>query len=353
MESRALLVAVLAALPRGFAGPVSEFSAWSPEQEAAHQALVAANEAWYAAEVASLPAWHKRGDPSKDCAWVAAHAPRCDARGEDGTMAYLRCPDAGCAVPQGSQGVLEVTNFFDFAGHTQTRVPGEFDTTSCLDFRGDQALIPGNMCLGPAYGPTMNNTVFNAYTWDEAQGKFVLGENMPMGLTPGLMMYIVFNGCYVLNEGTEDEVEVAQTQYYLHPSPDYAEAGGSCWEGGVPGGTLGQPIWRNYVPHGECGTPLFNSFRLGEGFSDPPTFEKAAFNSAVGFKSILGQHNPNHARCATFKTTGPTQFSVTGMSNAADDGAKSSPTAYLSGVKRIFNLDDPDFVFPRARLPGV
>ncbi|KAJ8601899.1 hypothetical protein CTAYLR_002678 [Chrysophaeum taylorii] len=41
--------------------------------------------------------WYKRGDPSKDCAWVADYVPRCDARGEDGglvTYAEYSCPAA-------------------------------------------------------------------------------------------------------------------------------------------------------------------------------------------------------------------------------------------------------------------
>ena len=41
-------------------------------------------------------AWHKTGDPLKTCAWVAAHAPRCSVRGEDGIVASEACPDA-CA----------------------------------------------------------------------------------------------------------------------------------------------------------------------------------------------------------------------------------------------------------------
>ena len=43
-----------------------------------------------------VPGWYKKGEPTKDCAWVAKHLPRCDAKGEDGTFAYDSCPNAGC-----------------------------------------------------------------------------------------------------------------------------------------------------------------------------------------------------------------------------------------------------------------
>jgi hypothetical protein len=43
------------------------------------------------------PAWHKRDDPSKDCAWVATHVPaRCAVKGEDKSTACDSCP-AACA----------------------------------------------------------------------------------------------------------------------------------------------------------------------------------------------------------------------------------------------------------------
>lgn len=38
--------------------------------------------------------WYKTGDPSKDCAWVAEHAPRCDAKGFDRSFASYACPVA-------------------------------------------------------------------------------------------------------------------------------------------------------------------------------------------------------------------------------------------------------------------
>lgn len=42
--------------------------------------------------------WWKKGDPSKDCAWVANHPPRCDAKGNDRTFASYSCP-AACGTP--------------------------------------------------------------------------------------------------------------------------------------------------------------------------------------------------------------------------------------------------------------
>ncbi|KAH8051320.1 hypothetical protein JL720_15191 [Aureococcus anophagefferens] len=40
--------------------------------------------------------WHKANSPWKDCAWVAAYPPRCDALGEDGTLAYASCGVEAC-----------------------------------------------------------------------------------------------------------------------------------------------------------------------------------------------------------------------------------------------------------------
>jgi len=47
--------------------------------------------------VAAAP-WHKRGAPSKDCAWVAAYAPRCAAVGDDGSLAADACGACGGSV---------------------------------------------------------------------------------------------------------------------------------------------------------------------------------------------------------------------------------------------------------------
>ncbi|KAH8086683.1 hypothetical protein JL720_7122 [Aureococcus anophagefferens] len=50
-------------------------------------------------ECADSSSWYKKGDPSKDCAWVAAYAPRCGARGET-TFAFAACRLAcGCSAP--------------------------------------------------------------------------------------------------------------------------------------------------------------------------------------------------------------------------------------------------------------
>ncbi|KAJ8613013.1 hypothetical protein CTAYLR_004062 [Chrysophaeum taylorii] len=42
-------------------------------------------------------AWYKRDEPSKDCAWVGNHLPRCGVRGEDGRAAYEAC-GSSCAT---------------------------------------------------------------------------------------------------------------------------------------------------------------------------------------------------------------------------------------------------------------
>lgn len=36
--------------------------------------------------------WYKNGNPAFDCTWVKAWAPRCDAKGYDGTLASEACP---------------------------------------------------------------------------------------------------------------------------------------------------------------------------------------------------------------------------------------------------------------------
>eukprot|EP00629_Pelagomonadales_sp_RCC1024_P000505 CAMPEP_0119269340 /NCGR_PEP_ID=MMETSP1329-20130426/6781_1 /TAXON_ID=114041 /ORGANISM="Genus nov. species nov., Strain RCC1024" /LENGTH=532 /DNA_ID=CAMNT_0007269339 /DNA_START=181 /DNA_END=1779 /DNA_ORIENTATION=+ len=38
--------------------------------------------------------WTKKGDASKDCAWVAKHTPRCNVKGEDNVRAWYGCPGA-------------------------------------------------------------------------------------------------------------------------------------------------------------------------------------------------------------------------------------------------------------------
>jgi len=61
----------------------------------------------YASESCTACAWHKKGDPSKDCAWVADDAEdRCGyaagtrgVKGEDGTYASDACPDACTKTP--------------------------------------------------------------------------------------------------------------------------------------------------------------------------------------------------------------------------------------------------------------
>ena len=40
--------------------------------------------------------WHKNGDESKDCAWVAEWAPRCSVKGADKSLASEHCT---CACP--------------------------------------------------------------------------------------------------------------------------------------------------------------------------------------------------------------------------------------------------------------
>ena len=35
--------------------------------------------------------WHKNGDESKDCAWVAEWAPRCQVKGADKSLASEHC----------------------------------------------------------------------------------------------------------------------------------------------------------------------------------------------------------------------------------------------------------------------
>jgi len=49
--------------------------------------------------------WHKRGDPSKDCAWVAQWSPRCTVKGEDRELAEVGCPEA-CGICSNPDGVL-------------------------------------------------------------------------------------------------------------------------------------------------------------------------------------------------------------------------------------------------------
>ena len=41
--------------------------------------------------------WHKNNEPTQDCAWAAAHAPRCDARGWDGRFAWEACEEVVCS----------------------------------------------------------------------------------------------------------------------------------------------------------------------------------------------------------------------------------------------------------------
>ena len=40
--------------------------------------------------------WHKNGDASKDCAWVAEWSPRCQVKGADKSLASEHCT---CACP--------------------------------------------------------------------------------------------------------------------------------------------------------------------------------------------------------------------------------------------------------------
>ena len=40
--------------------------------------------------------WHKNGDESKDCAWVAEWSPRCSVKGADKSLAAEHCT---CACP--------------------------------------------------------------------------------------------------------------------------------------------------------------------------------------------------------------------------------------------------------------
>ena len=40
--------------------------------------------------------WHKNGDESKDCAWVAEWSPRCQVKGADKSLAAEHCT---CACP--------------------------------------------------------------------------------------------------------------------------------------------------------------------------------------------------------------------------------------------------------------
>jgi len=42
--------------------------------------------------------WHKRGAPGQDCAWAAAHGPRCDAKSADGRKAFEACADVSCGA---------------------------------------------------------------------------------------------------------------------------------------------------------------------------------------------------------------------------------------------------------------
>ena len=41
--------------------------------------------------------WHKNGDESKDCAWVAEWSPRCSVKGADKSLASEHCT---CACPK-------------------------------------------------------------------------------------------------------------------------------------------------------------------------------------------------------------------------------------------------------------
>ena len=38
-----------------------------------------------------LGGWHKNGDESKDCAWVAEWSPRCQVKGADKSLAMEHC----------------------------------------------------------------------------------------------------------------------------------------------------------------------------------------------------------------------------------------------------------------------
>ena len=41
--------------------------------------------------------WHKNGDETKDCAWVAEWSPRCQVKGADKSLASEHCT---CACPK-------------------------------------------------------------------------------------------------------------------------------------------------------------------------------------------------------------------------------------------------------------
>jgi len=200
---------------------------------------------------------------------------------------------------------LSVTNFYDYAGFTNhTTQP--YDTTHCLMPVEAKAMVPFDMCLGPIV-MTKGNELFNMYLPDGT-----LAENIPMNIPAGLLMYIKFRGCFVLDNG----LEVVSTAYWSTPECE------------------GDAYWHNYVRNFECEWPLANSFRLQGNMADGvPTYLKAALNGASAFTGM--EEHPDAARCASFAKANQDMPSI---------------NAYLEEMPRILTADTvPTY---RSRLPG-